>query len=208
MKKIAVIIDENGSISSFTEGYSIKLFAKDDKWKEVKEKTINQDELNSMVELRKFYNEVINDFEDCTILIVKKAEGIAYSVFYKQDYSVWELDGQPYDYLDEIIKKEAEHEIEEKEQEEVVIAKEIEKGRYLIDLNELQLTQPLLSSKKAIIPFLDKAEIQLLEVRCCHVPPWLIKQKEQGKIKMEVKMKKKNEFELFIKNRIKEEAYE
>ena len=86
-----------------------------------------------------------------------------------------------------------------KEEEQECVVKKLYEGYYLIDLNELQFTKPELTSKKAIIPFLDKFEFDTLEVICCHIPPWLIEKEKKKEISIEASKLKKNEYKLLIR---------
>ena len=65
---------------------------------------------------------------------------------------------------------------------------------------ELELSKPEMSSKKAIIPYLEKEEVKKIEIHCCHVPPWIIKEKDKGKITLKVEEIKRNELSDFNVN--------
>jgi Fe-only nitrogenase accessory protein AnfO len=197
MNEICVFLDEQNAISSFEEAKAIKVFVKEELWKVKQEiKTDWVDSTNGLNEVRKKYKNLINRLGSCKIILVKEAVGIPYSVFYTEDFSIWELQGDPLDYLDEIIRKEQEHEIEAEAKSEV--GKELSKGYYLIDLHELEITNPEMSSKKAIIPYLDNQEVESIEVHCCHVPPWLMKLENKGEIKLQVNEISRNDYRVLI----------
>jgi Fe-only nitrogenase accessory protein AnfO len=197
MNEIGVFLDEQNAISSFEEAKAIKVFVKEELWKVKQEiKTEWVDSTNGLNEVRKKYKNLINRLGSCKIILVKEAVGIPYSVFYTEDFSIWELQGDPLDYLDEIIRKEQEHEIEAEAKSEV--GKELGKGYYLIDLHELEITNPEMSSKKAIIPYLDNQEVESIEVHCCHVPPWLMKLENKGEIKLQVNEISRNDYRVLI----------
>ena len=46
---------------------------------------------------------------------------------------------------------------------------------------------------------MKKTKFKVLEVHCCHVPPWLIKEEQSGAISMNVEKINSNEFKLFIR---------
>ena len=198
MNEIAVFLDEKNVISSFTEAKCAKIFErKEDLWKVKKEVSVEISIYGKgVIEIREEYLNLIKQMEDCKIVIVNKAFGIPYSVFYAEDFSVWELEGDPLDFLDEIIIKEKEEEEREESQDE--IAKELGEGHFLIDLMELELSKPELSSKKAIIPFLENGEVNKIEIHCCHVPPWIIKEKDKGQITLKVDEIKRNDYKVTI----------
>ncbi|NRZ37181.1 Fe-only nitrogenase accessory AnfO family protein [Clostridium beijerinckii] len=154
----------------------------------------------SINEIRQEYKNVINEMDDCKIIIVKKAFGIPYSVFYMGDFSVWELEGNPFDYFDEIIKNEMVQ--EENENKEVEIAKKLGDGYFMIDLQELELINPEITSKKAIIPYLEKEDVKKIEVRCCHVPPWLVAKMDKGEILLSINEIKRNDYMVTVQKNV------
>lgn len=194
MNEIGVFLNEKELISSFEEARYVKIFAKEKySWKTKKVILINRTGGEKGInDIRQEYKNVLNEMDDCKIVIVTKAFGIPYSVFYMEDFSVWELEGNPFDYFDEIIKKELIQ--EESENQEVEIAKKLGEGYYLIDLQELELINPEITSKKAIIPYLEKDDVKKIEVHCCHVPPWLIAKMDKGEILLSINEIKRNDY--------------
>lgn len=201
MYEIAVFLGEKDIISSFEEAKYIKIFSKDKyMWKAKKVILINRtSERKGINEIRKEYQNLIPEMDGCKIVVVKKAFGIPYSVFYMEDYSIWELEGNPYDYLDEIIAKELEE--EKNAEKEVEVAKKIDEGYYLVDLQELELTNPEISSKKAIIPYLEREEVKKIQILCCHVPPWLVDRKDKYNITLDIHEIKRNDYKVIIEKK-------
>lgn len=199
MGKISFFLDEKYEICSFQDSVKVVIYEKQETWKKGEEFEINIGQLNSMNLLRKYFSNIVENLNDCKIVVVKKAQGIPYGIFYESDYSIWELEGRPEDFLDLIIECEKKHIEKMKEEEQECVAKKLYEGYYLIDLNELQFTKPELTSKKAIIPFLDKFEFDTLEVICCHIPPWLIEKEKKKEISIEASKLKKNEYKLLIR---------
>lgn len=203
MNEIAVFLEEKDVISSFEKAKYIKIFAKDKYvWRTEKVILINTTtDKKEISEIRKEYQSLVEEMGECKIIVVNKAFGIPYSVFYVEDFSVWELEGNPYDFLDEIIAREILE--EELAEQEVEVAKKIAEGHYLVDLQELELTNPEISSKKAIIPYLEKEEVKKIEVLCCHVPPWLVDRKDKYNISLEIHEVKRNDYKIIVdKNNI------
>lgn len=194
MNEIGVFLNEKELISSFEEARYVKIFANEKySWKTKKVILINRTGGEKGInDIRQEYKNVLNEMDDCKIIIVTKAFGIPYSVFYMEDFSVWELEGNPFDYFDEIIKKELIQ--EESENQEVEIAKKLGEGYYIIDLQELELINPEITSKKAIIPYLEKDDVKKIEVHCCHVPPWLIAKRDKGEILLSINEIKRNDY--------------
>jgi Fe-only nitrogenase accessory protein AnfO len=198
MNEIAVFLEEKDIISSFEEAKYIKIFTKDKYvWKVKKVILINRTSSKKGIsEIRKEYQSLLPEMDGCKIIVVNKAFGIPYSVFYMEDFSIWELEGDPSDFLDEIIASEALE--EEMAEREVEVAKKIREGYYLVDLQELELTNPEISSKKAILPYLERDEVKKIEVLCCHVPPWLVDRKDKYNIDLEIHEIKRNDYKVII----------
>lgn len=200
MEKIAVFIDEDEKIGSFTESQCVNMYIKRDRW-EI-EKTINLDIKNNkeVKKMRQAFLNLTKELEDCKIVVAKNAFGIPYSIFYAEDFSVWELDGEIETILDYILIKEKEHENLEMEKENEEVAKELGPGHYLIDLMELEISRPELSSKKAIRPFFQSKDFTKLDIKCCHVPPWLEKEIKERKLKMSVEEISRNEYNITLES--------
>jgi|GEM_PF-2618354 len=198
MSEIAVFLEEKDIISSFEDAKYIKIFTKDKYvWKVKKVILISRISGEKEIsQVRKEYQNLLPEMDDCKIIVVNKAFGIPYSVFYMEDFSVWELQGNPFDFLDEIIAKEIEE--EENAEKEVEVAKKIGQGYYLVDLQELELINPEITSKKAIIPYLEKEEVKKIEVLCCHVPPWLEDRKDKYNIRLNIHEIKRNDYKVII----------
>lgn len=198
MYEIGVFLEEKDVISSFEEAKYVNIFVKDKHlWKSKKVILINRSsDKKGINEIRQEYKNIVEQMDDCKIIIVKKAFGIPYSVFYMEDFSIWELEGNPLDFLDEVVQGEIEQ--EELQNQEQQVGKKIGKGHYFIDLQELELTNPEISSKKAIIPYMKQEDVKKIDVHCCHVPPWLIRERDSGNIKMEIEEVKRNDFNVSI----------
>lgn len=198
MYEIGVFLEEKDVISSFEEAKYVKIFEKENNvWKAKKSIIINRNnDANGISEIREEYRKIVDQMEECKIIVVNKAFGIPYSVFYLQDFSIWELEGEPLKYLDEIVKSEIEQETMEEQEEE--IGHKIKEGHYFIDLLELEITNPEMSSKNAIIPYMKQEDVKKIDIHCCHVPPWLIKERDKGNIEMEIEEVKSNDFNVSI----------
>lgn len=202
MEKIAVFLKENGEIGSFTESKCVNIFVSEyGDWLIKKKLNLDLHNINNMKAIREAFLKLISEMEDCRIVVVNKAFGIPYSVFYAEDFSVWELEGKVGDILDSILIKEKEHEIlEEKKKEEEEFAVKIDEGHYLIDLIKLQLLNPEISSKKAIIPFIKTRDFNKLDIKCCHVPPWIKNESEKNNLSMKIKEISKDDYQVTLGN--------
>lgn len=202
MEKIAVFLDAKEEITTFLEATKLKIFNKEKgQWNIYKELPVNMEHVKGIRALRYGFLKLIDEFEDCKIVVVKKGFGIPYSVFYSADFSVWELPGNAEGVLDDILKQEMEHELEEelnyeKDKNNIV---QIKKGEYYLDLIQAQISDPELSSKKALLPFIETTSFNALKLRCCHVPPWLKSHSNKNNLTLDVKKVSDQDFEVLLK---------
>lgn len=201
MEKIAVFLDQNNNISSFLDGTVVKIFKKNEKeWKVNKLISVDMTEVTGIRAIRHRFQNLITEFDDCKIVVVKKGFGVAYSVFYAEDFSVWELPGKAEEILDEVLNREKEHEIIQKEEEkEKSYVEKVKHGEYYLDLIKLQLEDPEVSSKKALVPFIENTAFEALKLRCCHVPPWLRSHSENKNLSFEVEKITDQDYHVTIK---------
>jgi len=201
MEKIAVFLDKNNNICSFLDGTVVKIFERNEKeWKINKLISVDMTNVTGIRAIRHRFQNLIDEFDDCKIVVVKKGFGVAYSVFYAEDFSVWELPGKAEEILDEVLSREKEHEIIEKEEEEEKsYVEEVKKGEYYLDLIKLQLEDPEVSSKKALVPFIENTAFEALKLRCCHVPPWLRSHSENKNLSFEVEKITNQDYQVTIK---------
>jgi len=201
MEKIAVFLDQNNDISSFLDGAVVKIFEKDKKeWKVNKVVSVDMTKVTGIRAIRHGFQNLIKKFDDCKIVVVKKGFGVAYSVFYAEDFSVWELPGKAEEVLDAVLNKEKEHDIIEKEEgEKKSYVEQVKEGEYYLDLIKLQIEDPEVSSKKALLPFIETTAFEALKLRCCHVPPWLKSHSENKKLSFEVEKINNQDYEVTIK---------
>jgi len=203
MEKIAVFLDQDNNISSFLDGKVVKIFEKDEKkWTVNKIVPVDMTKVTGIRAIRHGFQNLIEDFDDCKIVVVKKGFGIAYSVFYAEDFSVWELPGKAEEVLDEVLSREKEHDtLEDEEGKKNNYVEEVKEGEYFLDLIKLQLEEPEVSSKKALLPFIENTAFEALKLRCCHVPPWLKSHSENKNLSFEVEKINNQDYQVTIKNK-------
>lgn len=205
MEKIAVFLDHNDNISSFLDGAVVKIFEKyEEEWKVNKIIAIDMSKVIGIMAIRHRFRKLIDEFDNCRIVVVKKGFGVAYSVFYAHDFSVWELPGKADGILDDILNREKEHDrLEENKDNKNSYIEEVKKGEYYLDLIKLQLEDPEMSSKKALLPFIETTAFEAMKFRCCHVPPWLKRHSENENLSLEVEKVTNEDYQVTIKKLIK-----
>lgn len=200
MEKISVFINSNEEIASFSDGKYLNVFEKDNKWNLVKSIEVDSSKLQDMYNIRKYYWNLVKELGDCKILIVKKAVGIPYGIFYQEDFSIWELEGRPEIYFENILEKEKKYfqELEQQKKNEETLIRVLRNEYYVINLDEVQRKKPDLTSKMIIKPFLEKENFEILEIHCSHIPPWLELESLTGSIRIKSKKSGKENIVLYV----------
>ncbi len=178
MDKIAVIMDKEELASSFYEAEYIKVYCNDlNQWKCEKEITVNINKDSGVGAIRQNFSEIIKSLGTCNIIVGREISGIPYNILDKEGFSIFQLEGSPKDFLDAVnelyysYKSPDSHSGETFDNSMQPIQSDT-LGGYRINLIELQLSQPSVSSKKLLLPFLHNTPFSRLEVVCSHVPPW------------------------------------
>ena len=198
MNKIAVFIGNSNETIDFDTSGMIKVFLKkDNEWDCVQEIPLVLNESMALKVARENLIQASKLIKECKIIVGKKVYGISYNVFETMGYSIWEYEGQPQAFLDEILEQELEYMAQEANRlkdipEEKSYIKQISEGHYFIDMQEMQLVNKNISSKQILMPFLKQGEFKILEIICTHVPPWIECEIEKSQLVMKVE---KLEFE-------------
>lgn len=105
MDKIAVLTNEKGSIISFDREGTLKVFRMEKgQWIIEDEIEIKDPRKYSTMEIKKQFEYIIEELDDCNVVIGKEVRGIPYDAFKRAKFSIWELDGKPKEHLDYILK--------------------------------------------------------------------------------------------------------
>jgi Fe-only nitrogenase accessory protein AnfO len=174
--KIAVIVDDSKTLSSFEAGSNIDIYCKYGlNWNLENEIAYSLNHSATMSEIRDYIRTVILKLEDCKIIIGKTVVGLPYNIFDRIGFEIFETDFISDSILDEIFFEVAENTNENINSQSTLptspVQTEIE-GIYFLDLIELQEKHPEISSKKALQTFLTTTPFYKLELICSHVPPW------------------------------------
>lgn len=174
---IAVYIGEDGQTASIYDKGTIAVWRRNRGcWEIIREKFFAPDRQKGIGELRKNLEEIVDFLGDCTIFAALSVTGIPYYELEKAGCRVWEFEGQPPDFLDYILVREEEAELETSRMEtadETIAPVQIGSGQYFISLKEIQQKNAGITSKRALLPFLRNEVFYSLEIICSHVPPWL-----------------------------------
>lgn len=181
-KKIAVVVNKNGETTTLYDKSVVKVYLKEQgHWKILSEKIFNLERGLNMPQTHAKMGELVDFLEDCKVIVASSVVGIQYFILEKAQFNIWEIEGTPNQFLDEVLKNEEEEELEQlkqqqtKQEENNVVPMPVEKGNgiYEINLKTVQGGNSGVSSKQVLLPFLRKGQFYQLEVLCSHVPRWL-----------------------------------
>jgi Fe-only nitrogenase accessory protein AnfO len=182
-RTIAVIAGVDGKTAVFFEGIIIKVFSKTDEgWIETDDLAYS---INTSLSLRDTREEIIKIeaslapmlSEDSKIIVGSIVTGIPYNIFDLAGYTIFEIEGSPEQFLDEIeMQMQMDVTIDKPKDGETIIFNEFpvltDNGKYFMDLKTLQIKKPGVTSKQALLPFLTNETFYSLELVCAHIPPW------------------------------------
>lgn len=188
MNKVAVIVNGQGQLSSFSHGEQVIIFENGNgMWLEMKricflmEKTIPQ--------MRQSLNGLLEQLEECKILIGTVITGIPFQILDQAGFLLCEAETISQELFYQVLADYQYREgIKQDQQEEDYPAHPIEteeSGVFELDLKRLQRTHPEISSKAAMIPLFQKENFVSLIVYCSHVMPWLDRELDRWNLKYE-----------------------
>lgn len=177
--EIAVISTENQQLCPLTEMTTIVVYKKSQGiWQERKVFPFSLRQGKNMDELRNDIRNLITKLPDCRIIAGKSIQGLAYQVFNRMGFHIFEISRLSGDILDG-ISLDADSATKAPEKSELPkvsaqkTARQIGEGIFYLDLIELQTSYPEISSKKALQPILAAPDFKKIDVLCSHIPLWL-----------------------------------
>ncbi|QJW47216.1 nitrogenase [bacterium BFN5] len=174
---IAVAVDPNGSTTSLYEPGRIVVYRKEQgTWRVAQEFVYDLEQDKGVRHMRQKIDEVVRFLAaESQVFVGLSVIGIPYFEIEKAGLSIWEFEGNPEEFLDYIITKEEEAQLERDQIQPVAIPEpqETAPGHYAISLKEIQENHSGVTTKQVLLPFLQKGAFNNLEILCNHVPPWL-----------------------------------
>ena len=175
LKRIAVIVNDEQELSPFEKGSFINIYNKNNtQWQLFKEVRYYINTNMSLSDLRENIKSLIMELEDCKIIVGKVMSGLAYNIFDRNGFAIFEAKDITSSVLDDIYNEVSSLKAEAANSKQITLSpvQTEENGVFYINLIELQAKHPEISSKKALKPFLETTPFYRLEVICSHVPPW------------------------------------
>lgn len=183
---IAILFDENNNLTDFYNLKSIKVFKKkDSEFKIIKEITDISSDTSNINALRKFLDNLFEEFGASKVIVGSQIIGIPFHYFLQKGYEICEADKFSeellYQIYDDLIenqdsdKQATENELEKAEAAKIPIDPIAidDEGNYFFDFIKVQKYRPEITSKKALLPFLSNQLYQTLTIICSHIMPWI-----------------------------------
>ena len=183
---MAVLTDKENRTASAEECVSVQIYRNGSSgWYVEKAISWNIGNTSDMVLIRNRVRELIAQLGECRILICRKMGGVAYHIFEKHGFEIFEAEEIVDGIFDQILADL--DEAEEAAKALRSIPKEPvcpnDDGVYYLNLMELQQQFPEISSKKALQHFMENTIFYRFELICNHLPPWteeLMQRKNYG----------------------------
>lgn len=177
LKKIAVYLGETGECTSLQDKGRVVIYEKSQgQWEIIQEVQFSWEKGGgNLKEMRQKIEEMIKALGDCRIFAALSVNGVPYHALEKAGFQVWECEGRPQEFLDDILAQEEEARLALAEEgaEEVPAPLDLGNGFYTISLKEIQQKNSQFTSKQVLLPFLRQGQFYSLEIICTHLPKWL-----------------------------------
>lgn len=175
-KKIAVLQNAKEELSDVFQATQVTIYSKGMCWQKdalIELEPIKVTEREAIKERSVKLKELLIE---CKVIVGTLIIGVPYYVLSIAGYDLCEAEGFSEELLEELYADYCMEQEEEPEEEKPVATGPYaldELGNYALDLMALQRAHPEISSKKALLPFLNKCCFSSLIINCDHVMPWL-----------------------------------
>jgi Fe-only nitrogenase accessory protein AnfO len=176
--KIAVVENNNQKTSSIFEPGFIAIYEEDgEEWKVLKRFENKVCNAKGIAAVRTAVTDIVKQLDDVKIVVASEISGITFGTFQAAGFAIFLVENNTLDILNS-VKKDMLEVIEERKEKprEFDITQFLEpgvnKGDFSINMEEILLKNPELTSKKILIPYLKKRKFNRLDVICSHIPKW------------------------------------
>lgn len=205
MKSISTFINLEGFTSTLKEDGIIRVYTHNpntNSWEVTKEFEFTLSQSTSISAVRSEILSMVQKIGDCRIFAAREVAGQLYSVLEANGFNVYETEGKPEQFLDSIWaseEKENRNSPEKTGPHASTDPKETDvPGTYSINLKAVLNTNPNLTSKKILLPFLASRNFKVLKVICDHVPKWFDDEFEKQGLHSTVSKLDENEYKVVI----------
>lgn len=210
MKKpaeIAVFLGENGKTAKFYGEGKIVVYVKENSnWQGYRERDFSSKEIQGILDFRQKMEEILAFLDKCKVFVALNITGVPYYFLEKAQCSIWEFDGNPYDFLDYVLlqeelnakktEKKASHHGNKSVDTDFV---ETTPGNYSISIKGIQEKSAQLTSKQVLLPFLRRGSFESLEIICNHIPGWLEEEVYRRRLNLQSQEIGQNKVKIILK---------
>ena len=175
-KEIAVLMAVNGETAPMDQGGLLRVYRRQEgSWQEERSMPLLMSAGGGLAGLRKQLAAMVNFLDGCRVVVASAITGVPYYELEKAGCSLWEMQGAPTGWLDEVLAGEELQAAVKPEAEaiKIPVPEEVGEGRYRISISEVQRASGGITSKQVLQPWLQGKSFSSLEIVCTHVPPWL-----------------------------------
>lgn len=175
MNALIAVLTRDGRPSSAEECTSVLLFSREGGgWEVTEEISWHLTQEGELLDIRDQVRSLILELGECRIVMAAQLSGLAYHVFDRMGFAVFEAAELSGGLFDSILEDMEQDRDRKEEQSPTAPERCDDQGRYFLDLIALQENHPEVSSKRALRDFLhSNRNFFELKVVCSHVPPWL-----------------------------------
>lgn len=174
---IAVVVDEQGKTAAFGDNTSVKIYSRaEGGWEIMREYRYHLGEHKTPAAVRNGLRELGAWLGKCRLLIAKELNGVYFTFFEGLLFNIWEMEGDPEEYLDYVYHSELKEQEKKIIQKKPVVPEMIKEGNYYINLKEIMSDKNSLTSKQVLLPFFKEGGFQQIIIDCDHIPRWFEKE--------------------------------
>jgi Fe-only nitrogenase accessory protein AnfO len=201
--KIAAFLDYTDETTSFDKSGIVKVYSKDkEEWNVVEEIPFSISNLNTSKEIRESIINMIKNLRECRVFVAARVIGICFTVLEGSGFNIWEVEGNPADFLEHVFESEQQEKLNKPDETDVesipTPIQSKEEGEYYIDLKMSLERNEKVTSKQILLPFLKNTTFSELEIICGHIPPWFDKEFKRLHLKSSVESIRGDNFKVIV----------
>ena len=182
ISEIAVIIGENGRTVPLTGPGTIVIFQRSHGvWQSQRTFPFALEPGKGLQGLHRKVAELVTFLGDCRTFVAQSANGAVYSELARARCHVWEVAGQPEEFLDSVCLEAKDDDKQEACPQPrpdsgnagIPVPLETAPGKFTVSITEIQRKRSGVSSKQVLQQFIRSSRFTELELFCEHLPPWI-----------------------------------
>lgn len=173
--KIAVYTKNGTELSPFFQSDCITIYTKDGEWNMDRQINVLSPLPQDTQALRKYIRALAESMGDCRVIAGGGMSGLPYNIFGKAGFSVFDITKLSPEILDDIADDVSSATLlaDEACRDATGPIESSIPGIFSVNLIKAQSSDPSVSSKKLLQPFLRDTPFFELHMVCSHIPPWL-----------------------------------